>query len=342
MPLRLSCHRPRPCAGADDNQNMKQITPTQISASSGGACRLDHWGVIRASGADAASFLHGQLSNDVQKLGLAQARLAAYCNAQGRMLASIIALKRSADELWLACSADVRAATVKRLSMFVLRAQARLSAADDLCLVGLTGAAAATWLGENAPAANWDKQDREAASLVRLPDADGQPRWLWIGPSDAAEALLGALPALPLDTWRWLEVRSGVAHIVAATTAQLVPQMLNYELVGGVDFKKGCYPGQEVVARSQYLGKLKRRAFLLDSPTEPSPGQEVVWSGDPAQPAGVIALAAPRPQGGWSALAELKVGATQDGSLHLGSAEGASLTLQPLPYALPHETAAGA
>ncbi|MFM2059890.1 MAG: hypothetical protein RLY71_4275 [Pseudomonadota bacterium] len=315
---------------------MNQITHTETS----GACRLSHWGVLRAAGADAASFLHGQLSNDVQKLGTSHARLAAYCTAQGRMLTSVIALKRNPDELWLACSADVLAATLKRLSMFVLRAKAQLAdASGELSVLGLAGPAAAAWLGADAPAAVWDKTDLGAAAVVRLPDAEGQPRWLWIGPTDAAETVLAALPALALDTWRWLEVRSGVAQIVAATSGQLVPQMLNYELVGGVDFKKGCYPGQEVVARSQYLGKLKRRGFLLDTQAEPQPGQEVFWSGDPGQPAGVIALAAPGPQGGWSALAELKLGATADGSLHLGSADGALLTLQPLPYALPHEAA---
>jgi folate-binding protein YgfZ len=304
----------------------------------GGATRLTHWGVIRAEGADAASFLHGQLSNDFSRLDSRHARLAAYCTAQGRMLASLIGCKHSPEDIWLACSADVLPATLKRLSMFVLRAKARLSdASSTLLAIGLAGSSASAWLGSEAPAAAWDKADRDGASIVRLPDAEGQPRWLWLGPAEAADAVLAALPALTPELWRWLEVRSGVAHIVAATSGQLVPQMLNYELVGGVDFKKGCYPGQEVVARSQYLGKLKRRAFLLSAEAELQPGQEVVWSEDPGQPAGVIALSAPNPTGGWSALAELKLGATAGGSLHLGNAEGAALSLQPLPYTLPHE-----
>lgn len=322
-------------AVADDNERMKQIT----YSGPGGATRLTHWGVIRAEGADAASFLHGQLSNDFSRLGVHHARLAAYCNAQGRMLASVVGLKRSADELWLACGADVLPATLKRLGMFVLRAKVKLSdATATLVPLGLVGSAAAAWLGADAPATTWDKTDCGDASVVRLPDAAGQPRWLWIGPTDAADAVTAALPAVTDQVWRWLEVHSGVAQIVAAISGQLVPQMLNYELVGGVDFKKGCYPGQEIVARSQYLGKLKRRAFLLGSGSELQAGQEVVWSGDPAQPAGMIALAAPDPAGGgWSALAELKLGATGAGSLHLGSADGTVLQLQALPYALPHE-----
>lgn len=308
----------------------------------GGATLLPHLGLIRAEGEDAATFLHGQLSNDVQKLGLQQARLAAFCTAQGRMLASFVLFKRSPTELWLGCSADLLPPTLKRLSMFVLRAKAKLSdASGALVAVGLAGDAAAAWLGTEAPAQTWAKADRaDGASVVRLPDAAGTARWLWIGPTDAATALQATVPALDASVWSWLEVQSGVAPIVAATSGQFVPQMLNYELVGGVDFKKGCYPGQEVVARSQYLGKLKRRGFLLQSTdAAPQPGQEVFWSNDPGQPAGVIAFASAAPAGGWSAIAELKLATTAGGSLHLGSADGPALGLQPLPYALPHEAA---
>jgi hypothetical protein len=225
---------------------------------SGGVCRLPFWGVMRASGADAVSFLHGQLSNDVTRLDTAHARLAAYCNAQGRMLASVLYAKRSAEEVWLLCSADLLPVTLKRLSMFVLRAKARLSdASTELSVLGLAGPAAAAWLGSDAPSSAWSKSDRDGAMLVRLPDAAVPggaaklPRWLWIGPAAAADAMLQALPALPEAHWQWLDVTSGIAPVVAATSGHFVPQMLNYELVGGVDFKKGCYPGQEVVARSQ-------------------------------------------------------------------------------------------
>ena len=132
-----------------------------------------------------------------------------------------------------------------------------------------------------------------------------------------------------------------MAQVNAATSGQFVPQMLNYELVGGVDFRKGCYPGQEVVARSQYLGKLKRRGFLLGATVPMQPGQEIFWSEDAGQPAGVIAAAAAELSGsGHAALAELKIAVTQSGTLHLGTADGPLLALLPLPYALPHEAAA--
>jgi len=314
----------------------------------GGACLLPHWGVIKAVGEDSAGFLHAQLSNDVQKLGHDQARWAAYCSAQGRMSASFVVSKRGPEEVWAACSVDVLPATLKRLSMFVLRSKTRLSdASGELSVIGLAGANARVWLAAQADvsvvaddAMDWRQAELMGGAVIRLPAATGQARWLWIGPTAEGEQLLQSLPALPLPLWQWLEVRSGVAQVVAATVNQFVPQMLNYELVGGVDFKKGCYPGQEIVARSHYLGKLKRRAFLVDCSEPLAPGQEVFWSADPQQPAGVVALSAPHPGGGWSAMVELKLAASASGTLHLGRSDGAALTLAPLPYALPHETAA--
>jgi folate-binding protein YgfZ len=315
----------------------------------GGACLLPHWGVLRAAGEDSASFLHSQLTNDVVKLGRDQARWAAFCSAQGRMSASFVVSKRGPEEVWLACAADVLAATQKRLSMFVLRSKVMLrDAGGELAVVGLAGAAAEVWLAAQGDAAApvvadapaWTQAELLGGALVRLPSADQRPRWLWIGTTDAAQTLTQALPPLPLPLWQWLEVRSGVVQVVAATSGQFVPQMLNYELVGGVDFKKGCYPGQEIVARSHYLGKLKRRAFLVDTAASLEPGQEVYWSGDSQQPAGVVALAAPHPRGGFSAIVELKLGAVDSGTLHLGRADGPAMTLQALPYSLPQQDAA--
>ena len=124
-------------------------------------------------------------------------------------------------------------------------------------------------------------------------------------------------------------------RIVAATVEQFVPQMVNLELVGGVNFQKGCYPGQEVVARSQYRGTLKRRGQLLVGTAPLRPGQEIVHSADPGQPAGLVALAGELPGVGPVALAELKLAALESGSLHLGTADGPVLTPAALPYAVP-------
>jgi len=310
-----------------------------------GAVALTHSGLIRVRGADAASFLQGQLTSDFGTLGLSQARLAAWCSAKGRMLASFVGFKRSHEEIWLATRADVLPATLKRLRVFVLRAKAQLDDGDGgLVLLGLCGSSAAAWLGRAAPEAvtlaAWTQCRVGDASVVRLPDAAGTPRWLWAGEVAASNEVLASLPQVGLAGWDWLEVHSGIAPIVAATAEAFVPQMLNYELVGGVDFKKGCYPGQEVVARSQYRGTLKRRAALLHGDAPMQPGQEVWWSGDAAQPSGLVAAAAPAPGGGHDALVELKLVALDGGSLHLGAVDGPVLGTLPLPYAVPRDNLA--
>jgi folate-binding protein YgfZ len=307
----------------DDNGLMSTIAATTSSPS--GCTRLTDWGVIRAAGADAHSFLHGQLTQDMLHLASGQARLAGYCSAKGRLLASFVVWSRGPEELLLACSADLLAPTLKRLSMFVLRAQCRLSdASAEIPLFGLVGDLPADILPV------WGHRAAPESDLVRLPDAAGRLRHLHAG----AEAPV--LPALALDEWRWLEVQSGVPRIVAATVEQFVPQMVNLEIVGGVNFQKGCYPGQEVVARSQYRGTLKRRAHLFDSDVPARAGQELFASADPGQPAGMVAGAAPRPGGGYSLLAETKLAALDD-HLHLDSAQGPLLRPTALPYKFPVE-----
>ena len=292
-----------------------------------GIAPLAHWGLIRARGADAVKFLQGQLTNDVTSLGLAQARLAGFCSAKGRLQASFIVWKLADDELLLACSASVLPATLKRLSMFVLRAQCKLSdASAELALLGATGSAAAALVGA-APA--WSTQPTAGGTLVRLPDVDGVPRALLaVAAADAPSAHIAP------DAWRLLEVRSGIPTIEAATVEQFVPQMLNYELIGGVDFQKGCYPGQEIVARSQYRGTLKRRLQVFETDAAATIGQEIFNSGDPEQPAGIVAGSGTR--GGRTLVAaEIKLAALEGGSLHLGSADGATLQPRTLPYEIP-------
>ena len=302
-----------------------------------GALRLADWGLIRARGADAAPFLHGQLTQDVTALSTTEARLAGYCSAKGRLLASFVLWRSEADAIDLACSADLLAPTLKRLSMFVLRAQCKLSdASAEVALYGLAGDQATAWLGDAAPARPWATAPAGPGRAVRLPDAAGQARYLLALPADAPAP---ALPALSADDWRWLEVQSGVVRIVAATAEKFVPQMVNLELVGGVNFQKGCYPGQEIVARSQYRGTLKRRAMAFDSDAPLAAGQEVFHSADPGQPAGLVALAAVRPGGGSSALVEIKLATLDSGSLHAGAADGPLLARGALPYAIPVDAA---
>ena len=289
-----------------------------------GVAPLPHLGVIRVQGEDAAKFLQGQLTQDFALLGADEARLAAFCNAKGRMLASFVGFKRAPDEILLVCSRDLLPATLKRLSMFVLRAKARLSdASGEFALYGIAGEA-----GGGVP---WRLTRDGDAVRVALYPADGQQRSLWIAPAGTPAP---AGPALDPATWEWGEVRSGVATITAPIVEAFVPQMLNYESVGGVNFKKGCYPGQEVVARSQFRGTLKRRAFIAHAEAELAAGQEVFQASDPEQPAGLVAQAARSPEGGWDAIVSLQLSAAEAGDLHAGTASGPALKLLPLPYLL--------
>ncbi|NMM79622.1 folate-binding protein YgfZ [Acidovorax sp. SRB_14] len=295
-----------------------------------GITPLNHLGVIRAEGEDAAKFLHGQLTQDFALLGLHEARLAAFLSAKGRMQASFIGFKRSPTEVLLVCSRDLLAPTLKRMSMFVMRAKARLSdATEDFALYGLAGNALLSIAGSAQPA--WAKADFGSATLVHLPAADGQPRALWVAPageSPPASAVLD--PAL----WAWGEVRSGVATLTAPLVEAFVPQMLNYESVGGVSFKKGCYPGQEVVARSQFRGAIKRRAYLVHAPAALAAGAEVFAADELEQPCGTLVQAAPAPGGGWDAIASLQIAAAEHGGLQVGATDGVALTLGTLPYPL--------
>ena len=295
-----------------------------------GVAPLTHLGVIRVAGEDAAKYLHGQLTQDFALLDMRHARLAAFLNAKGRMLASCIAFKRSGTEVLLLCARDLLAPTLRRLSMFVLRSKARLSdATGDFVLYGLLGEAARAALPEGDEP--WAKADSGEASVVRLYPADGQPRALWLAPA-GSPAPAGA--PITEALWLWTEVRSGVATLTAPVAEAFVPQMLNYESVGGVNFKKGCYPGQEVVARSQFRGTLKRRAYIAHAAAEVAVGAEVFSTSDLEQPCGTVVQVAAAPGGGFDTIVSLQISAAQEGSLQVGAADGVALSLLPLPYPL--------
>ena len=282
--------------------------------------RLVDWGVIRAHGADAASFLHSQLTQDFALLDRDHARLAGFCTAKGRLLATMVGWRQGEDEILLALPAETLAATLKRLSMFVLRAKCKLSdASAEFAVYGLLGQPAAD---------DWSLARDGDAVQVALP---GAGRALRVQPAGTPAP---AGPAMTAEDWAWAEAEAGMAWVRGVTVEAFVPQMINFEVLGGVSFKKGCYPGQEIVARSQYRGTLKRRLQVFETEAAATLGQEIFHSADPAQPAGVVAGCGTR--GGRTAVAaEIKLAALEGGSLHLGSAAGATLRPRPLPYDIP-------
>ena len=300
-----------------------------------GVARLSHWGVIEATGEDSIKFLNSQLSNDLSQLSATQARLAAFCSAKGRMQASFVAVQHGNGAVLLLCSQDLLAATLKRLSMFVMRAKTKLrDATQDYAVYGLLGDST---LPTGDPAqVPWGAHAEAGAAMVQLYPAQGLPRQLWVVDANAS---VPAGPALALSDWQSAEVLSGVATVSAAVVEAFVPQMLNYESVGGVSFKKGCYPGQEVVARSQFRGTLKRRAYVVSlsvavGMAEPVAGQELFSSQDPSQPCGMVVQAAKTSQGDSFAIVSMQTSAAESGTLHLGGPDGSTLRLMPLPYAL--------
>lgn len=332
---------------------MDAVDPSQINAFNGSQVHtelprgyiapLNDVGLISATGDDAANFLHNQLTNDVEHLGLQEARLAGYCSPKGRLLATFLMWK-TGDTIMLQLSRQIQATVQKRLQMFVLRAKAKLvDVSDSHAILGIGGQAAAgvlqKWFPE-LPATPFAKSDSPAGTLIRVTDAFGEPRYQWIASIETAQQawpeLVKVLTPVGTPLWRLTDIHAGMPHITQATQEQFVPQMINFELIGGVNFKKGCYPGQEIVARSQYLGKLKRRMLLATvDTTAAAAGMEIFSSADPEQPCGMIVNAERNLQGGTDCLVEIKMAATEEGSIHLDSAQGAALKFGTLPYALP-------
>lgn len=305
-------------------------------------------GIIAVAGPEAAAFLHNQLTNDVEHLGRGEARLAGYCTPKGRLQASLLYWRdddADNDAVYLQLPRAIQPPLQKRLSMFVLRAKAKLRDATEeapfAAVLGVGGANAETALRRHVaelPAAPYGKVDGPLGTVIRLPDAFGAPRYLWLANPDTASA---ALPKLADElalggnqAWHLAAIHAGVPQITAATQEQFVPQMVNLELLGGVNFKKGCYPGQEIVARSQYLGKLKRRTALatVANPAARA-GDEVFSMADPDQPCGMVVNAAANGLGGADLLVEMKLAALGEDVRH-GAAGGPALSFQHMPYHL--------
>src|SRR5450830_2065385 len=308
---------------------------------------LTDLGLISLSGDDAASFLHNQITNDVEKLDLGTARLAGYCTPKGRLLATFLMWK-DAGQIVLQLPRALQPAIQKRLQMFVMRSKAKLAdVSEQYVALGLAGNTAAEVLQQwfpQLPAQPYSKIDNENGTLVRVADSRQAPRHQWITSVEQAiaawPALTQKLSAVGTHAWRLTDIYAGVPVITQPTQEQFVPQMINFELIGGVNFKKGCYPGQEIVARSQYLGKLKRRTTLVSIDDAAAvAGGELYTVSDPEQPCGMLVNAAPNGVGGVDALVEMKLGAIAEGSSATGavrysSAQGAAVHFLPMPYVL--------
>ncbi|MBM3347814.1 MAG: folate-binding protein YgfZ [Betaproteobacteria bacterium] len=302
---------------------------------------LSHFGVLEFGGPDATEFLHNQVTCDVKALAAGVSTPGAYCTPKGRMLASFL-LWRRAEGWRMLLPRSVLPATLKRLRMFVLRSKVMIAdCTDTLALLGAGGPASAQALREcfgnlpEAPRGTLVPASAPDADLLSLPGG----RWLLALPPDRAAsawpALARQLRPVGSAAWDWTDIRNGIAFVGARTQEQFIPQMANLELIGGVSFKKGCYPGQEIVARTQHLGKVKRRLYLANVQAAAVPGDELFGEDFAGQSNGMVAGAAPSPWGGTDVLAVVQRASAESSRVHLRSADGPALDFQPLPYAIP-------
>jgi hypothetical protein len=305
---------------------------------------LPELGVIAVSGADALTFLQAQLTNDVAHLTPRQMQLNGYCTPKGRLLATFHQW-RHGDDVMLRLPREILPAVLKRLSMFVLRAKAKLVDASDawstFAVLGPGVSGLASRSGVDLPQEPWTGTVDGVLRIDRLPASDGATdRFLFTLPAAASlPDWCAGLPRAPAGAWWWSEIEAAVPTVFAATQEKFVPQMVNFEVLGGVNFRKGCYPGQEVVARSQYLGKLKRRMQRAHVALDGVAAAADVYRSGEEQPVGTVVMAAPSPSGGTDLLFEVPIDRLPGGTLHLASSTGPALTLRGLPYELFDPTA---
>lgn len=301
---------------------------------------LTDLGLIRVSGADSATFLHNLLTNDISGITPGGARFAGLCTAKGRLLALLL-IWRDGDDFLLMLPRDILPMILKKLSMYVLRSKVKVTdASAERVLLGYSAALAvspAPTFGEAAASLpRFGVAAIDGGQAIRLDDT----RWLLsLDPATTIanwQQLAATARPVGLAAWQWLEIAAGQPRVVAATQEAFVPQMLNMELpaVAGVSFSKGCYPGQEIVARTQYLGKVKRRTYRARLAVAAAPGTHVFAPETGDQHCGAIVSVAPSPSGGFECLVCVQIGAVEAGAVHVGALSGERLEFLPLPYEL--------
>jgi folate-binding protein YgfZ len=304
-------------------------------------CDLDPLRVLAVTGTDAAAFLNGQLSIDTVALQAGTCRYGCFNSPKGRMLANFVVWRDpgSHDRFLLLLPGEIAPAVAKRLSMYVLRSKVTIADTTDAIArfgVGGPDATRVADLAWDAAPSPFELRTFGTQTVMGLPG----PRFVVIAPAAEADAtrsgLLRHASAAPFGVWRWLTIRAGVPVITAATQDMFVAQTANWDVLQGIDFQKGCYTGQEIIARTQYLGRLKERAFLFHAALDSiHPGERLYSAAFGDQPCGTVVDAAPAPDGGCDLIAVLQIAAAERGEPALRAPDGPALSRLPLPYALP-------
>lgn len=305
---------------------------------------LSQYAVIEASGDDVIEFLQGQLSNDIKLVTEKTGQLSAYCNPKGRIMATFRIFKRN-GLLFLRLHSNIAESTLKRLRMFVMRSKVELhDRSDELSRIGVAGTDATAKLSEifkNLPKNTDESSTENDLTIVKLSGLI--PQYEVYGPLEQVKQLWENLQtngvAVGENSWNLLTIRAAIPEIVAETVEAFVPQMVNLQAINGLSFTKGCYPGQEVVARMHYLGKLKRRLFICSAETDelPIPGEAVMTGDENEQKVGQIVSSSWSSNNKIEFLAVLQIEKAQNNELHIKSSKGPSIQLDQLPYTLENE-----
>ncbi len=303
-------------------------------------CDLNQFGTLRVAGEEAQPFLQNLLSNDIREMSTSRAQLSSLNSAKGRMLACFLIWHDGEDYL-LQLPHSLVEMMRKKLSMYVLRAKVKVSdASDERIMLGISGIGAESALREilgDLPSGYLSSLLNQHGRILRI----SETRFQIITSLEKAATLWNALShiAKPVGNayWDWLNIRAGIPVILPNTQEQFVAQMVNFDVIGGINFKKGCYPGQEIVARTHYLGKLKRRMYLahIETTDMPQAGDEVFSADMDEQASGMIVNSALAPSGGYDVLAVVQISSQATQTIYLKSLRGKALKFLPLPYDLP-------
>lgn len=303
---------------------------------------LSHLALLRVGGADRQTFLNGQLTNDVSQVETAHSQLSAWCSPKGRMLAVFRVFRHDAD-LLLQFPDALRDDVVKRLRLYVLRSKVTLDEAnEEMARFGFVGPDADSLLRAKLSAVPTHANDVaviDGVICLRLPGI--HPRFEILAQYQQAARLWtelkpGAAPA-GASAWTWHDIMAGIPIVLPPTRDMFVPQMANLDLLDGISFNKGCYTGQEIVARLRYRGRLKQRMYRahVGTDTEPAPGDPIYIPDAPEQPTGRVVVAAAARDAGYDLLAVIHCDSVAKADLRLGRADGSRLTIEPLPYSVP-------
>ena len=305
-------------------------------------CDLSHLGLLEISGADAVTFLQGQITNDVNLLtgqdNISHAHYSAYCNPKGRMLALFLAFAHY-DHLHLQFNRELLEPIMKRLKMYVMRSKVEIKdVSDSIIKFGLNGSQAASMLEptfSKIPTQDYELVSLDNGAILKLPSVNDDARFEIFTDATNAPIIWDMLKSnckvVEKPHWDWLEIQAGIPDIELKTQEQFVPQMLNLDILNAINFKKGCYTGQEIVARTHYLGTVKRRTYLasIQAHKAPQAGDKVL---DVTQnEVGQIVRVAPNMANGFDALIELRIEAKEAGNM---TCNDVSITLNDMPYAV--------